>query len=94
MRRYAADRAEQLAALDLCGYVFKADSPSCGMERVRVWPAGPGRRPTRSGRGFFAVALIERLPLLPVEEEGRLRDARRRESFIERIFAYRRLRSR
>lgn len=92
MRRWAAHRLDALARLDLCGYVLKKDSPSCGMERVKVYRRGGGV-PTRNGRGVFAAALIDRFPLLPVEEEGRLCDPRLRESFIERVFAYRRLRS-
>ncbi|HUE30220.1 MAG TPA: DUF523 and DUF1722 domain-containing protein [Verrucomicrobiae bacterium] len=86
MARLARARAEQLARLDLVGYVLKADSPSCGMERVRVHrDRGPARR---RGTGLFARTLMERLPLLPVEEEGRLRDDALRASFIERVFAY------
>src|SRR5439155_1099528 len=78
--------AEGLARLDLVGYVFKKDSPSCGMERVRVH--GGGGRPLRRGTGLFARALMTRLPLLPVEEEGHLRDAALCESFIEHVLAY------
>ena len=91
MRAWAARRARALEGEGLSGYVLKKDSPSCGMERVKVYE-GPGA-PTRSGRGLFAEALMERLPLLPVEEEGRLSDPRLRENFIERVFAYRRLQS-
>jgi uncharacterized protein YbbK (DUF523 family)/uncharacterized protein YbgA (DUF1722 family) len=91
MRRYAEQKARELEKLDLSGYILKKDSPSCGMERVRVY--GKSGPPTRSGRGLFAEALMARLPLLPVEEEGRLQDARLRENFIERVFAYRRLRN-
>ena len=91
MQRYAARRARALEAEDLCGYVLKKDSPSCGLERVRVYD--PGGVPTRTGRGLFAQALLERFPHLPVEEEGRLSDLKLRESFVERVFAYRRLRS-
>src|SRR5205823_14647899 len=75
----------ELARLDLVGYVFKKDSPSCGMERVRVHGGG---RPRRRGTGLFARALMERLPLLPVEEEGRLGDAALRASVVERAFAH------
>jgi uncharacterized protein YbgA (DUF1722 family) len=61
------------------------------MERVKVYGTdGPG---VRDGRGLFAEALLARLPLLPVEEEGRLCDPRLRENFIERVFAYRRLKA-
>ena len=109
MRRFAAARVRALAALDLCGYVFKKDSPSCGLERVRVYaasgtppPSGASRRtrasqaggaPTRRGRGLFAAAFTAAYPSIPVEEEGRLQDPLLRENFIERIFCYRRLRS-
>lgn len=90
MQQYAELKARELEKLDLSGYILKKDSPSCGMERVRVH--GASGMPTRSGRGLFAEALIARFPLLPVEEEERLQDARLRENFIERVFAYRRLR--
>lgn len=87
--QYVGRRVAQLAQEQICGYVLKKDSPSCGMERVKVY--GTGGAPTRSGRGLFAGALVTRLPMLPVEEEGRLNDPRLRENFIERVFAYRRL---
>ena len=91
MRRYADRRTRALSDDDLSGYVLKKDSPSCGMERVRIY-AGNGM-PARDGRGLYADALIRRYPNLPVEEEGRLNDARLRENFIERVFAYRRLKT-
>jgi uncharacterized protein YbgA (DUF1722 family)/uncharacterized protein YbbK (DUF523 family) len=93
MHGYAARRVAELAKLELCGYVLKKDSPSCGLERVRVWPAEGKAMPDRHGRGLFASALCDALPLLPVEEEGRLHDPRLRESFVERVFALRRLRA-
>ena len=70
----------------LRGYVFKRGSPSCGMERVKVYGT-PGKSP-RMGRGLFARAVMQAYPLLPCEEEGRLNDAPLRESFVERVFAY------
>jgi uncharacterized protein YbgA (DUF1722 family)/uncharacterized protein YbbK (DUF523 family) len=91
MRDWAERRAGELAGLGLCGYVFKKDSPSCGMERVKVYERSGA--PSKTGRGLFAEALMRQQATLPVEEEGRLSDARLRESFIERLFAYRRLRS-
>lgn len=90
MDRYAAARIEQLAAESLCGYVLKKDSPSCGLERVKVYDEH--HVPARSGRGIFAARLIQRFPDLPVEEEGRLTDPRLRENFVERVFAHWRLR--
>ena len=91
MQRFARERVRALADLDLDGFVLKKDSPSCGMERVKVYD-GHGA-PRRSGRGLFAAELMRTLPLLPVEEEGRLSDQRLREAFIERVFAFRRLKT-
>jgi uncharacterized protein YbgA (DUF1722 family)/uncharacterized protein YbbK (DUF523 family) len=91
MAGYAAARVRALAALDLAGYVFKKDSPSCGMERVRVY--GNGGMPSRRGRGIFSAAFIAAFPVIPVEEEERLHDPALRENFIERVFCYRRWRT-
>jgi uncharacterized protein YbgA (DUF1722 family)/uncharacterized protein YbbK (DUF523 family) len=88
---YARRRVEDLAREDLNGYVLKKDSPSCGLERVKVYDTHAV--PSRSGRGLFAARLVERFPHLPIEEEGRLSDPRLRENFIVRVFAFRRLRN-
>jgi len=85
---WAKTRLEELAQEGLHGFVFKKDSPSSGLFRVRVYNAKGV--PQRNGMGLFARAFTERFPLLPVEEEGRLHDWRLRENFIDRIFAYRR----
>ena len=91
MRRWAKARVDALAGDDLAGYVLKKDSPSCGMERVKVY--GESGMADKSGRGLFAEALMARFPRLPVEEEGRLSDPRLRDNFVERVFAYVRLRA-
>jgi uncharacterized protein YbgA (DUF1722 family)/uncharacterized protein YbbK (DUF523 family) len=91
MLAYARRRVSALAREELCGYVLKKNSPSCGMEHVKIY--GRSGVPSRDGRGLFAKVLIRAYPNLPVEEEGRLEDPRLRETFIERVFAYRRLRS-
>ena len=90
MRRFAEARVAALAPLDLDGFILKARSPSCGMERVPV--RDHNDVPAKIGRGAFAAVLMDSLPLLPVEEEGRLNDPRLRENFVERLFAHRRLR--
>ena len=86
MRGYARRRLEELADAELCGFVLKKDSPTCGLERVKFY--GMSGMPLKSGRGLFADALVMRFPRLPVEEERRLNDPRLRENFIERVFAY------
>ncbi len=104
MRGWAAAKVAALAGCDLDGFVVKRGSPSCGMERVRVYPdastearvgaaeAPAGSAPpTRDGRGLFTAALMAAHPLLVVEEEGRLRDAALRENFLVRLVVHRRL---
>jgi uncharacterized protein YbgA (DUF1722 family)/uncharacterized protein YbbK (DUF523 family) len=86
---YSDRKVPKLASAGLSGFVLKKDSPSCGMERVKVYTQQATAE--RRGRGLFASALMSRLPNLPVEEEGRLGDPRLRENFVERVFAYRRL---
>jgi uncharacterized protein YbgA (DUF1722 family)/uncharacterized protein YbbK (DUF523 family) len=90
MKQLGKRRAADLKKRDLCGYVFKARSPSCGLFRVPLHR--DGKQPLRAGRGMFAEAVTSALPELPVEEEGRLDDAKLRETFVERVFGYARLR--
>ena len=88
MRRWANKKLTALAALDLCGFVFKSRSPSSGLRGVKIY--SPEGMPVSTGSGLFAKAFQDRFPLLPVEDEGRLHDPALRENFIERIFVYRR----
>ena len=88
MRQFIAAKLRKLEDVELCGYVCKKDSPSSGMTRVKVYDdSGQAKR---NGSGLFTAAFMERFPLVPVEEEGRLHDPWLRESFIERIFCRRR----
>jgi uncharacterized protein YbgA (DUF1722 family)/uncharacterized protein YbbK (DUF523 family) len=87
MLDYCRRMAEELENEDLCGFIFKKNSPSSGLFRVKVYNKGT---PAKTGRGLFADAVVKKFPLLPVEEEGRLYDMDIRENFIERIFAWRR----
>jgi uncharacterized protein YbgA (DUF1722 family) len=91
MERFSRSRVPALVGEDLSGFVLKKDSPSCGLERVKIYDRHG--TPARGGRGLFAAALVDAFPHLPVEEEGRLVDPRLRDNFVERVFAYRRLRS-
>ncbi len=91
MQDYAKARAAEVEPLDLCGYVFKKDSPSCGLFRVKVY--GESGLGVRNGRGLYAKGITQAHPLLPVEEEGRLNDVALRDNFVERVFAYRRVKA-
>jgi uncharacterized protein YbgA (DUF1722 family)/uncharacterized protein YbbK (DUF523 family) len=88
MAEFSQRRVEALAAQKIHGFILKKNSPSCGMERVRLY--NDKGMPSRDGVGAFARVLLETLPNLPVEEEGRLNDAPLRENFITRVYTYRR----
>ena len=90
MLTWARKRVKDLEKEDLCGFVFKAKSPSSGMERVKLYDRNgvPGKQ----GVGLFARVFMEQFPLLPVEADGRLHDPHPRENFIECILVFKRWR--
>jgi uncharacterized protein YbgA (DUF1722 family)/uncharacterized protein YbbK (DUF523 family) len=88
MLGFVRAKLEELQGAPLCGFVCKKDSPSSGMTRVKIY--NERGMAERVGAGLFTAAFVQRFPLVPVEEEGRLHDPRLRESFIERIFCRRR----
>jgi uncharacterized protein YbbK (DUF523 family) len=80
---YSAADNEKIWHQDLCGYIFKRGSPSCGMEKVKLYT---DKEVSRNGVGLYAQRLMQNFPYLPVEEEGRLEDPRLRENFIQRVY--------
>jgi len=84
MNEWARKRVEELEKENLCGFVFKKNSPSSGLFRVPV--KNFKGMPQKTGQGIFARVFTEHFPLVPVEEEGRLNDSKLRETFIEQIF--------
>src|SRR4030043_245731 len=90
MVSWAKKRVVELEKGGLYGFIFKSDSPSSGMERVRVY--NEKGMPVKKGVGMFAGIFMEHFPLLPVEDEGRLHHPKLRENFIERIFTLKRWR--
>lgn len=86
MLSYCHTRVRELESDDLCAFIFKKDSPSSGLHKVKVYHQSGHSQ--KKGRGFFAAALTSHFPLLPVEEEGRLNDPGLRENFIEKVFCY------
>ncbi|SUB64414.1 Uncharacterized conserved protein [Plesiomonas shigelloides] len=78
---------EKVASLShLCGYIVCAKSPTCGMERVKVYDVA-GKGAEKVGVGLYTQELMRQMPWLPVEEDGRLNDPVLRENFVTRIFA-------
>jgi uncharacterized protein YbgA (DUF1722 family)/uncharacterized protein YbbK (DUF523 family) len=90
MLKWAHERVSELQKEDLCGFIFKSDSPSSGMIRVKVYNAKG--MPEKKGVGLFARAFMNQFPLVPAEDDGRLHDPKIRENFIERIFTLKRWR--
>ena len=88
MKDWMAGVLDQLASVGISGFIFKSKSPSSGMERVKVY--NEKGHPAPKGVGLFARGVMERLPLMPVEEEGRLNDNKLRENFIERVYVFHR----
>jgi len=90
MVTWARQKVKELEHENLCGFIFKSDSPSSGMERVRIY--GPSGMPQKNGVGIFAGIFMKQFPMFPTEEEGRLHDPILRENFIESIFVFKRWR--
>ncbi|MCU7933010.1 MAG: DUF523 and DUF1722 domain-containing protein [Candidatus Thiodiazotropha sp. (ex Codakia rugifera)] len=87
MESYADAQSNQLN--ELCGYILKKDSPSCGIEQVKVY-SKDGKQFKRRGRGIFARILMEHHPFIPIEEELQLSNATGRENFVNRIYVLQR----
>lgn len=90
MNNWAKKRVKELEKEGLCGFIFKSDSPSSGMIRVKVY--GNKGMPRKVGVGLFARAFMDHFPLIPVEEDGRLNNSLIRENFILQIFTMKRWR--
>ena len=90
MLAWAKKRVKELEKEDLCGFIFKSDSPSSGMIRVKVY--SEKGMPRKVGVGMFARAFMDHFPRIPVEDDGRLHNPAIRENFIERIFSLKRWR--
>jgi len=89
MKTWGEIKLNELDSKNLCGFIFKAKSPSSGMERIKVYPEKGGVA-LKNGVGIFAAMFMKKFPLIPVEDDGRLHDPEIRENFIERVFIYKR----
>lgn len=86
MRNWTKDLMPKLEENRLCGFIFKAKSPSSGFQRIKIYPESGGQPVSYAGVGLFAELVMERFPLMPVEDDGRLHDVVLRANFIERVF--------
>ncbi|WP_394246310.1 YbgA family protein [Vibrio profundi] len=83
MLSYSRDKAKELINKELCGYIVCAKSPTCGMERVKIYAHSQA---TKSGVGLYTQELQKAMPWLPIEEDGRLNDPVLKENFIARVY--------
>ncbi|MFA0085385.1 hypothetical protein BCU70_00800 [Vibrio sp. 10N.286.49.C2] len=83
MLTYTHQKVAELEDTEMCGYIVCAKSPSCGMERVKVYTVGHAKT---NGVGLYTEHLMKKMPWLPVEEDGRLNDPVLKENFISRVF--------
>ena len=90
MKKWSVKRVIELKKEDLCGFIFKSKSPSCGIKQVDIFDKKG--EPAHKGTGLFAQQFMIEFPLVPVEGEESLHHTDLREKFIERIFAFGRLR--
>ena len=78
---WARKRVVELEAENLCGFIFKSDSPSCGIKRVKVY--NEKCMSVDAGVGIFAKIFIKHFPFLPMEDEESLHDLGLRKNFID-----------
>lgn len=83
MLSYSEAKVDELQSEQLCGYIVCAKSPTCGMERVKVYTQ---HNAAKDGVGLYTQTLMNKMPWLPVEEDGRLNDPVLKENFITRVF--------
>ncbi len=88
MLKWCAKKLSELEKEGLAGFIFKSRSPSSGIGGVKIY--NEQGMPGRTGAGLFGGAFMDRFPLVPVEDEGRLHDPGLRENFIERVFVFHR----
>ena len=84
---WSVKRLKELEQAQLCGYIFKSKSPSCGLHNIPLFDKS-GQLTSREGRGLFASALVQRWPALPVAEEKQLETLQQQQDFLQLIFHY------
>jgi len=89
VKKWAAKKIKQLDSKNLCGFIFKSGSPSCGMQKIKVYP-DCNIVPVKKGVGIFAKAFMEHFSNIPVKENEQLHNPNVCENFIEQVFTMKR----
>lgn len=70
------------------GFLLKSKSPSCGFSKTNIYYEKNGKRFSYKGKGIFAQKISEKFPLLPVEDEGRLKNEDIKYNYILKLFSF------
>jgi|TARA_B100000678_G_scaffold70199_2_gene57636 uncharacterized protein YbbK (DUF523 family) len=87
MNEYAEGWTSELASGEIHGFVLKSNSPSCGIDGVKLDDCSGAY--SRNGVGLFTRVLQTQLPALPIVDEQSLKDACVCEDFISTVHEYR-----
>ncbi len=95
LQAYNQQKIVQLQAMQIDGALVKAKSPSCGLDRIKIYrPTGEWLGSDNGiGQGLFTQALQQAMPWLAIEDEGRMQDAWLKENFMLQVFAQARWRT-
>lgn len=72
--------------VDICGYIFKKNSPSCGTKNVKV--LNKNGEYEIKGQGIYAAEIINALPLLPIIDEDDCLDNKKMDAFLNDVLLY------
>jgi uncharacterized protein YbbK (DUF523 family) len=86
MIKWSEKKLKQLEKEDLCGFIFRSKSPTCGIDGVKIYKKSVIT--SKRGKGLFASSFIRHFPLVPVIDDMRLHNQRLKENFLERVFIY------
>lgn len=71
---------------DVDGFILKSKSPSCGIKDVKIYPKNQKCSISKKGQGIFSSKVLEKYSIIPIEDEGRLRNYNIRDDFLTKIF--------
>lgn len=88
MTRLLSDYGREVAKeyKDICGYIFKKNSPSCGTQKVKI--LNTNGEYERRGVGIYAAEIMQALPALPVIDEEECLNKKMMSQFLHNIFLY------
>lgn len=86
---WAGKKVKKLDKEKLCGFILKSRSPSCAINDADLFTSS-GKKKGKTA-GLFTAMLMGHDPAFPVINEEELADRIQRRNFIERVFAYGRI---